>query len=53
MSYQFFELSEWLYLQDGTGAGADDTIENKFGLGPYDGLQADVGEQPLMLEGGG
>lgn len=52
VSYQFFDLSEWLFLQDGNGGGTDDTIVNKFGLGPYDGLQADTGtsEQPLMLE---
>ncbi|CAM9274089.1 unnamed protein product, partial [Hapterophycus canaliculatus] len=43
ISYQFFELSEWLFLQDGNGGGADDTIENSFGLGPYDGLQPEGG----------
>lgn len=56
MSYQFFDLSEWLFQQDGTGAGADDTIDNAFGLGPYDGLQPDSGGgggEPLLLEGGG
>lgn len=55
ISYLFFDLSEWLFLKDGNGAGADDTVENKFGHGPYDGLQDDQGsvEQPLMLEGGG
>ncbi|CAN0325003.1 unnamed protein product, partial [Laminaria digitata] len=41
VSYQAFDLSEWLFAQDGTGAGADDTVENSFGLGPYDGLQPD------------
>lgn len=53
VSYQFFDLSEWLFSHDGTGAGADDTVENKFGLGPYDGLQeGGGGEQPPALEGG-
>lgn len=57
VSYQFFDFSEWLFLQDGTGGGADDTIENTYGLGPYDGLQPEGGsggaDGPLMLEGGG
>lgn len=53
ISYQFFDLSEWLFLQDGNGGGADDTIENSFGLGPYDGLQPDNGGEGLMLEAGG
>ncbi|CBN77180.1 Response receiver [Ectocarpus siliculosus] len=55
VSYQFFEMSEWLFLQDGNGGGADDTLENSFGLGPYDGLQPDGGGGggELMLEGGG
>ena len=61
VSYQAFDLSEWLFGQDGTGVGADDTIENSFGLGPYDGLQPDGGweggggggSDPLLLEGGG
>eukprot|EP00752_Nemacystus_decipiens_P011149 g9905.t1 len=52
ISYQFFDLSEWLFLQDGNGGGADDTIENSFGLGPYDGLQPDSGGEGLMLEAG-
>ncbi|CAM9154605.1 unnamed protein product [Discosporangium mesarthrocarpum] len=53
VSYQFFDLSEWLFMSDGTGAGADDTVENKHGLGPYDGLQPEGGagaDQPLLLE---
>ncbi|CAN0141239.1 unnamed protein product, partial [Ectocarpus sp. 12 AP-2014] len=55
VSYQFFEMSEWLFLQDGNGGGADDTLENSFGLGPYDGLQPDGGGGggELILEGGG
>lgn len=56
ISYQFFELGEWLFLQDGKGGGADDTLENSFGLGPYDGLQPESGGSDggaLMIEGGG
>ena len=33
-SYQFFEFSQWLF-----SSGGDDTLQNKFGLSPYDGLQ--------------
>ena len=33
-AYQFFDLSQWLFAN-----GADDTIENMYGLSPYDGLQ--------------
>lgn len=43
ISYQFFDMSEWLFSRDESGAGADDTVENCFGLGPYDGLQPDDG----------
>eukprot|EP00750_Incisomonas_marina_P020529 INCI4048.3.p1 GENE.INCI4048.3~~INCI4048.3.p1 ORF type:complete len:2134 (-),score=426.39 INCI4048.3:1814-8215(-) len=40
MTYGFYELGSWLV--DGVeGAGANDTLENKFGLGPYDGLTTD------------
>jgi ankyrin repeat protein len=38
IAYQFFDLSTWLFEN-----GADDTIENKFGLTPYDGLSNDGG----------
>lgn len=34
VSFKFFELSQWLFEN-----GADDTLENKFGLTAYDGLQ--------------
>ncbi|CAM9463113.1 unnamed protein product [Chrysoparadoxa australica] len=47
-AYQFFELVGWLF--DPAEVGADDTLENKFGLGPYDGLHLD-GEAPALLEG--
>jgi hypothetical protein len=30
--------------------GADDTIHNKFGLSPYDGLLADKADDLLALE---
>ncbi|CAM9283295.1 unnamed protein product, partial [Pylaiella littoralis] len=56
ISYQYFELSEWLFLQDGNGGGADDTLENSYGLGPYDGLQPESAggdEGALMLQGEG
>lgn len=33
IAYQFFDLSQWMFEN-----GADDTIENKYGLTPYDGL---------------
>ncbi len=41
ISYKFFELSQWLFEN-----GAIDTLENKYGLTPYDGLSAgDEGEE--------
>lgn len=42
-SYGFWDLLSWLF--DPEGAGADDTLLNRFGLGVYDGLSA-------ALEGG-
>lgn len=36
IAYKFFELSQWLFEN-----GADDTIQNKYQLTPYDGLQID------------
>ena len=36
IAFQFYDLSTWLFEN-----GADDTIENKYGLSPYDGLLAD------------
>lgn len=33
VAYQFFDLSTWIFAN-----GALDTVENKFGLTPYDGL---------------
>ena len=37
MSYNFHELGSWLVDED--GGKADDGVLNRFGLGPYDGLQ--------------
>lgn len=37
MTYGFYELGSWL-VDSVAGAGANDTVNNKFGLGPYDGL---------------
>jgi len=34
IAYKFFELSQWLFEN-----GADDTVQNKYQLTPYDGLQ--------------
>lgn len=51
IAYQFFDLSAWLFEN-----GADDTIENKFGLTPYDGLNSAEdeggygGEDTLAIE---
>ena len=36
VAYQFFDLSTWMFAN-----GASDTVENKFGLTPYDGLSPD------------
>ena len=37
ISYDFFDFSSWLYDPE-NGAGADDLIENVYGLSAYDGL---------------
>jgi hypothetical protein len=39
VAYQFFDLSTWLF--DANGGGAQDTVQNRFGLTPYDGLSAE------------
>ncbi|GMH55632.1 hypothetical protein TrST_g11590 [Triparma strigata] len=36
IAYTFYDYSAWLFDPD--GGGADDTLENIHGLGPYDGL---------------
>lgn len=36
IAYKFYDLSHWLFEN-----GADDTLENKFGLTPYDGLSTE------------
>ena len=39
-AYQFYDYLSWLY--DPEGGGADDTVENMYGLGPYDGLSVEL-----------
>lgn len=46
ISYQFFDLSTWLFEH-----GASDTLENKYGLTPYDGLNNDGGDGAGDREG--
>ena len=46
IAYKFFDLSTYLFEN-----GGDDTLENRFGLSPYDGLSAEGGESEFpMLE---
>jgi len=45
IAFKFFDLSTWMFEN-----GADDTIHNKFGLSPYDGLLAEGGDELLSLE---
>lgn len=46
IAFKFFDLSTWMFEN-----GADDTIHNKFGLSPYDGLLAEGAvEDRLSLE---
>ena len=45
IAFKFFDLSTWMFEN-----GADDTIHNKFGLSPYDGLLADKADDLLALE---
>mmetsp|Transcript_25188 Transcript_25188/g.41645 ORF Transcript_25188/g.41645 Transcript_25188/m.41645 type:complete len:440 (-) Transcript_25188:324-1643(-) len=56
LAYQFFDFSSWLF--DPAGGGGDDTIENRYGLGVYDGLAPEGGgyeeggaEYPALTEG--
>ncbi len=39
IAYKFFELAQWLFEN-----GALDTLTNKAGLTPYDGLDGDEGD---------
>jgi hypothetical protein len=39
-AYQFYDFLSWLF--DPNGGGADDTLENMYGLGPYDGLSVEL-----------
>jgi ankyrin repeat protein len=53
-AYQFFDFTEWLFSAE--GGAANDQVENKHGLGPYDGLTVEGSNDPqenspLMLEG--
>jgi ankyrin repeat protein len=46
IAYKFFDLSTYLFEN-----GGDDTIENRFGLSPYDGLSAEGeggGDFPML-----
>jgi CheY-like chemotaxis protein len=49
IAYRFFDLSTYLFEN-----GADDTLENKYGLSPYDGLSNDGGDtgadESLLIE---
>ena len=45
IAFKFFDLSTWMFEN-----GADDTIHNKYGLSPYDGLLAEGGDELLSLE---
>jgi len=52
VGYHFYDLATWMF--DPEGGGADDRIENKWGLTPYDGLSAedegsDGGGEKLLL----
>ncbi len=39
-TYHFFDFAEWLY--DADGAGATDSLQNIYQLGPYDGLSPEM-----------
>jgi ankyrin repeat protein len=46
IAYKFFDLSTYLFEN-----GGDDTLENRFGLSPYDGLSnegADGSDYPMI-----
>ena len=49
ISFKFYEVSQWLFEN-----GADDTMENKYGLTPYDGLLPEgvtgLGDLPTIKE---
>jgi hypothetical protein len=47
LAYSFFDFSEWIF--SASGAAADDSIENMYGLGPYDGLAPGGGDSPSVL----
>ena len=39
-AYQFYDYMSWLF--DPEGGNADDTLENMYGLGVYDGLSVEL-----------
>jgi len=41
-SYGLYDLLSWIFSED--GGGGNDTILNKHGLSPYDGLRPEIGE---------
>ena len=44
VAYTFYDFASWLFDPD--GGGADDTLENMYSLGPYDGLQGEDMDDP-------
>ena len=38
-SYGFYDYLAWVFEPQPDGAGGDDSVQNKYGLGPYDGLR--------------
>jgi Ankyrin repeats (3 copies) len=45
IAFKFFELSQWLFQN-----GGNDTLENKFGLTPYDGMMPEGMSADGMVE---
>ena len=35
----FYDYLAWVFEPSPDGAGGDDNVQNKYGLGPYDGLR--------------
>ena len=38
-SYGFYDYLALVFQPQPNGAGGDDSVQNKYGLGPYDGLR--------------
>jgi hypothetical protein len=53
VAYHFYDLATWLF--DTEGGAANDTLENRYGLTPYDGLSIDGSDEGAesMASGGG